>query len=184
MQFWPRILFPYYKELHLQSLQQNYQNKVICSKLAIKTPEQRHRCFPVNFAKFLRTPTFIEHLRWLLLNSRKLLLNKYKKVEPNQQLQPATLYKRTPSRIFNFYFRSTQSSAHFFAIKGRLFKNCQGVRLVLDGTRFVQITVSSISMACELKFSSSFVAVAHGAKLVLDSTRFVQITVSSINIII
>ena len=27
-----------------------------------------HRCFPVNFAKFLRTPTFTEHLRWLLLN--------------------------------------------------------------------------------------------------------------------
>ena len=25
------------------------------------------RCFPVNFAKFLRTPFFLEHLRWLLL---------------------------------------------------------------------------------------------------------------------
>ena len=28
-----------------------------------------HRCFPMNFAKFLRTPCFTEHLRWLLLNS-------------------------------------------------------------------------------------------------------------------
>ena len=27
-----------------------------------------HRCFPVNFAKFLRTPSFIEQLWWLLLN--------------------------------------------------------------------------------------------------------------------
>ena len=26
-----------------------------------------HRCFPVNFAKFLRTLFFIEHLRWLFL---------------------------------------------------------------------------------------------------------------------
>ena len=26
-----------------------------------------HRCFPVNLAKFLRTPFHIEHLRWLLL---------------------------------------------------------------------------------------------------------------------
>ena len=26
-----------------------------------------HRCFPVNFAKFLRTHFFTEHLRWLLL---------------------------------------------------------------------------------------------------------------------
>ena len=27
-----------------------------------------HRCFSVNFAKFLRTPFLDEHLRWLLLN--------------------------------------------------------------------------------------------------------------------
>ena len=27
-----------------------------------------HRCFPVNFAKFVRTPFIIEHLWWLLLN--------------------------------------------------------------------------------------------------------------------
>ena len=26
-----------------------------------------HRCFPVNFTKFLRMPFLIEHLRWLLL---------------------------------------------------------------------------------------------------------------------
>ena len=26
-----------------------------------------HRFFPVNYAKFLRTPFFTEHLRWLLL---------------------------------------------------------------------------------------------------------------------
>ena len=26
-----------------------------------------HRCFPVNFAKYLRTPFFTEHLWWLLL---------------------------------------------------------------------------------------------------------------------
>ena len=27
----------------------------------------QHRCFPKNIAKFLRTPTFTEHLLWLLL---------------------------------------------------------------------------------------------------------------------
>ena len=26
-----------------------------------------HRCFPVNLVKFSRTPSFIEHVRWLLL---------------------------------------------------------------------------------------------------------------------
>ena len=30
-----------------------------------------HRCFPMNFAKFLRTPFITEHLRWLLLENRK-----------------------------------------------------------------------------------------------------------------
>ena len=33
-----------------------------------------HRCFPMNFAKFLRTPFFIEHLQWLLLICVQLLL--------------------------------------------------------------------------------------------------------------
>ena len=27
-----------------------------------------HRCFPVNFAKFYRAASFIEHFRWLLLH--------------------------------------------------------------------------------------------------------------------
>ena len=28
-----------------------------------------HSCFPVNFSKFLRTPSVTEHLRWLLLKT-------------------------------------------------------------------------------------------------------------------
>ena len=39
-----------------------------------------HRCFPVNFAKFLRSPFYIEHLWWLLLwfyTSFKLRLNHF-----------------------------------------------------------------------------------------------------------
>ena len=31
-----------------------------------------HRCFPVNFAKFVRIPFLKEHLRWLLLHSSNL----------------------------------------------------------------------------------------------------------------
>ena len=34
----------------------------------------RNTCFPVNFAKFLRTPFFLEHLRWLLLERITLFL--------------------------------------------------------------------------------------------------------------
>ena len=32
-----------------------------------------HRCFPVNFVKFLRTPFLTEHLRWLFLNLEKVI---------------------------------------------------------------------------------------------------------------
>ena len=31
----------------------------------------QHRCFPVKFTKFLRTPFFTEHLWWLLLEMEK-----------------------------------------------------------------------------------------------------------------
>ena len=34
-----------------------------------------HRCFPVNFSKFLRTLFFIEHLWWLLLKVLRILVN-------------------------------------------------------------------------------------------------------------
>ena len=32
-----------------------------------------HRCFPVNFVKFNRTPFFLQHLRWLLVSEVQLL---------------------------------------------------------------------------------------------------------------
>ena len=34
-----------------------------------------HRCFPVNFSKFLRTPFLIVHLRWLLLDKGEMDFN-------------------------------------------------------------------------------------------------------------
>ena len=34
---------------------------------SLLTRDSEQRCFPVNIAKFLRTPLFLEHLRWLLL---------------------------------------------------------------------------------------------------------------------
>ena len=37
--------------------------------VALLKKRLRHRCFSVNFAKFVRTLFFIEHLRWLLLTA-------------------------------------------------------------------------------------------------------------------
>ena len=42
-------------------------SKVAGLQLYYKTLQ--HRCFPVKFVKFLRTPFFTEHLRWLLLEN-------------------------------------------------------------------------------------------------------------------
>ena len=42
--------------------------EVFCKKGVLEN-FANHRCLPVNFAKFSRTPFFIEHLRWLLLKS-------------------------------------------------------------------------------------------------------------------
>ena len=36
----------------------------------------RHRCFPVNFGKFLRTTFPTEHVQWLLLQSHDNILSK------------------------------------------------------------------------------------------------------------
>ena len=45
-----------------------------------------YRCFPVNFAKFLRTPFYIEHLWWLLLVFNNLLFSSYWKRLPSKVL--------------------------------------------------------------------------------------------------
>ena len=41
----------------------------VCESFSISILKKRpwHRCFPVNLVKFLRTPFYIHHLRWLLL---------------------------------------------------------------------------------------------------------------------
>ena len=40
-----------------------------CTMMLVTLLKKRfwHRCFPLNFVKFLRTRFFVEHLRWLLL---------------------------------------------------------------------------------------------------------------------
>ena len=49
-----------------------FLNKVAGLRLATLLKKKLcHRCFPVNFPKFLRTPFLTEHLRWLLLENLK-----------------------------------------------------------------------------------------------------------------
>ena len=55
----------------LEHLKMNRSSRpeVFCKKgVLINFPKfSGHRCFPLNFVKFLGTPFLIEHLRWLLL---------------------------------------------------------------------------------------------------------------------
>ena len=51
-----------------------------------------HRCFPVNFAKFLRTPFLTELLRWLLLHSAQNFLRMVIKSSKVRQEQKILLF--------------------------------------------------------------------------------------------
>ena len=59
-----------------------------------------HRCFPVKFAKFLRTLFLIEHLQWLLLYDTKCIYGKVRPVNPpsvfNSCVKPSLVPTQTP----------------------------------------------------------------------------------------
>ena len=54
------------KKYVLKSLSDKVVGLKVCNYIKNRL---QHRCFPVNFGKFLRTSVFIEHFRWLLLTT-------------------------------------------------------------------------------------------------------------------
>ena len=56
------------KKVFLEISQNSQENTYARVPILIKK-RLWHRCFPVTFAKFLRTPFLTEHLRWLLLKA-------------------------------------------------------------------------------------------------------------------
>ena len=66
---WFAINFNIFIKPHLKHLCQClFFNKVAGLRpVALLKKRHWHRCFDVNFAKFLRKPFLTEHLRWLLL---------------------------------------------------------------------------------------------------------------------
>ena len=55
-------------------LQNSHENT--CVRVSFLIKEVQQRCFPVSFAKILKTPFFVEHLRWLLLGLNMLGLHR------------------------------------------------------------------------------------------------------------
>ena len=99
-----------------------------------------HRCFPVNFVKFLRTPFLKEHLRWLLLFS---------------------LTKRDPFHCYNFGTTVQQCSTEqeeqlFLKSNGVLFQYCRWLQFNLEKN-------SSKVLLCEIceTFQNSFLLEQH-----------------------
>ena len=78
-------------------------NKIAGLRRATLLKRLWHRCFSANFAKFLKTPFFMEHLWWLLLNFRALkyrfwtesdFLKNWLKIKSADKFRFALLYFR------------------------------------------------------------------------------------------
>ena len=82
--------------------------KLLCQRpTTLLKKRLRHICFPVNFAKFLRAPFFIEHFCWLLLYYKHCTLNfaifKYFFKKINIQFHISIhRNKLAPTKYFNF----------------------------------------------------------------------------------
>ena len=77
--------------------QRLFFNKVAGLPGTLLKKSLRHRCFPVNFTKFLRTPFFKEHLRWLFL---KIALSNVKHTEGSTK-QGWSMYENSSSLLID-----------------------------------------------------------------------------------
>ena len=60
------------KKVFLEISENSQENT--CAIVSFLKKRLCHRCFAVNFVKFLRTPFLTEHMRWLFLKKRKYFL--------------------------------------------------------------------------------------------------------------
>ena len=65
------------KKVFLEILQNSQEKTCARVSFLIRAAGLRHRCFPVNIVKFLRTPFLTEHLWWLLLLNLDIWICKY-----------------------------------------------------------------------------------------------------------
>ena len=129
--------------------------------------ETLHRCFPVNFAKFLRTHFLTEHLRWLLLRARKFVsvtrlctLHNTSNSLANSQLRIPFLQISSqwllPVAAFKcqLFFLKREKQKQFFIPPLTLicFKSCncikiiRGILFIHDSEKTTRIDLSIFSM--------------------------------------
>ena len=128
----------------------NFTGKHLCCSIILKNLQlkacnfikkrHQHRCFSVKFAKFLRPPFFIEHLRWLLLQLRYLLLYFFKKIIIQLNSYFATLLWCTNNFCFSTHCLMYEKS-NLFVYK--FVVNCQIFEITPSGC-----TLWSWKLAC------------------------------------
>ena len=87
-----------------------------------------HRCFPVNFAKFLRTPFLTEHLRWLVPFSVKLKPTPIKIFSRGCQIFPRGCINDLVTCLACFSGQKHFTSVNFFSQDGFRFNRLQYVQ--------------------------------------------------------
>ena len=99
-----REYFSRFESLGSEAVVQRCSVKKVFLEISQNSQENKsfwHRCFPVNFAKFLRTPCFIEHLWWLFLlvqNPGPFLI--YQPTAIYQKSIMMSLWLFTPLKVF------------------------------------------------------------------------------------
>ena len=75
-----------------------------------------YRCFPVNFAKFLRTPFLTEHLRWMLLYLVSLFSSLVNWLSPPQakNLIRSVAILQPTTALFTWFFSKTHWMVEIF----------------------------------------------------------------------
>ena len=88
-----------------------FSGKHLCQSLLLKK-RLWHRCFPVNFVKFLRTPYSTKHLQWLLLEKafRLNVISPNKKCSNTRHLIQKLSIDVVSSSNWNVYFPLTDHS--------------------------------------------------------------------------
>ena len=102
-----------------------------------------HRCFPVKFAKYLRAPFFIEHLRWLFLKlqSSHHIRTSHKKLI--QDFQKHSSYS-VPQKLFSGYFSKSRKENLYQSL---FLSNIAGCRLHAIDCGSNQLFIESLKAA-------------------------------------
>ena len=129
-----------------------------------------HRCFSVNFAKFLRTTFLTEHLRWLLLRCKQKL---------NRQKSSICLCVRkslervfiTAKQSYELYNTNTKKQAIFLQVARTQFSRIQQQSAVGINSQENSCTGVSLELMCKLKTCSLMLKMTLAGAL---STNFVK----------